>query len=122
VADYRRLPDECAQPVDSFSRLRCAVHHVIGDAGEPADELRDRPGRIDECAEFLGQLAVHKARSADLDDCITYGVQPGGFEIDSDEFTTHQVSFADSRNKCSVYHLLNSKETPAGVSLADSQK
>ena len=65
--------------------LRRAPHHLVGDAGQLGDLLRDRLFGVHNRVEALGDLAAVDAHRADLGDALRLRREAGRLEVETDE-------------------------------------
>jgi hypothetical protein len=91
VADHGRAGDEAGDSADDRLERGSAEKILIADAGEARDRGPNADAGSDECAEALAQgdgavVLDAKAHRSDLDDAVRLRVEPGGLDVERDEF------------------------------------
>ena len=96
VSGDRRAGDERRDAARHRLERRRAGEIAVADAGETADRRADADAGIDERAEALAErrravlLEMH-ANRADLDDAVGLRVEPGGLDVERDDFQSAAV-------------------------------
>ena len=80
---------EFPKTLEGLPAGRGAGKHILRDAGELGDLLGDDHPVVDEGVEPLGDLAVHQADGADLDDVALLGLQARGLDVEGHELPLH---------------------------------
>ena len=60
-----------------FFDCRSVEHHVVVDAGQLLDPIRDRHFRVDKGAEFIRDLTIYHFDGTDLDDLVCHRTETG---------------------------------------------
>ena len=74
VRDKHRIPTECMEPRQYRLNRISVCDHIVGNACQFDDPVRNRHPRIDEFTEALCNLAIFVFDSADLDDLTLTGI------------------------------------------------
>ena len=65
-----------------FFDCRSVEHHVVVDAGQLLDPIRDRHFRVDKGAEFIHDLTIYHFDGTDLDDLVCHRTETGCLQVE----------------------------------------
>ena len=85
VGDERVMTGESEQFVDRFGTLGCFGQRIGRDIQQSGDVLGDAACRLHIRVVSIDDLTIVHSGSADLDDLVRSGIEPGRFEIDGCE-------------------------------------
>ena len=79
------------------------VYHLLGDAGQFCDEVRELLVRIDERGPLVKDLPVAKGDGGNLDDGVYARVESGRFEVNGDVVVAIDLGWAALRGPLPDY-------------------
>jgi hypothetical protein len=90
VGDQHRPAEELEQAGEHDLDRLGVGHHPVGDAGQGADQRRDRHRGVDQGVEAAEDLAAADLDRPDLGDAVVGGRPAGGLEVEDHELDVEQ--------------------------------
>jgi len=103
VAQQRGGPDEALDLAQNLADARRIEDVFLADAGQVGDVGRDLALRVDQSCECVHLFPVAEAGQADLDNGIVLRIQAGGFQVNRDDFATHDGVRILARSRASLW-------------------